>query len=678
MRRQRLHHQQLPFEEENFEDEYINRQSESVASADYTFHIMDIRSRQKEAVIRMLNLNQEQKDNPLDFQPGVWKVLVYDQPCQQILAVLINSPELKKLGVTLHKLITTPRERVSEVPAIYFVQPTQENIDLIAQDMGKNLYDSVYINFSSSVPKPLLESLAKVALASKSVQRISQVHDQYSEFVSLESSLLSLNHRSSFYTLTSATTTPAQIEKYIEEIVNCLFCVVATMGVLPIIRCKEQTAAGMVGELLNKKIFEHLSTRSHIFTNSNANLLNFQRPVMVIADRAIDLASPLHHAWTYQALCHDVLTLKSNRCTVPSDDGKAKTYDMNAADDFFWKENAPRPFGDVATAVDVQLKAYKKEADELGVKSSSEDMNAAFNPSGATAELSRAISLLPALQRKKELLDQHTMTATAVLKQLKLRELDAYYALEEDILTRAAIDNNALMTIISPSAKGSLRDKLRLLAIWYLSGEGSELEPLLAALDFEKQLAAQDPKDGSTSKAQASDIHLFNYLKEYKYITKMAQPRSLAPDPSTRSKRADAGGMFGSVMESMYGKSVTGLTGLLAGVRNLLPTKSDLPLTKVVGQLMEGKVVDGYNYYDPKARSSDRVPVANQQRAPFRDAFVFVLGAGNYSEFVNLQAYATKTSTPTLSRSISYGSTEILSAEEFLEQLARLGKPGGF
>lgn len=674
MRRQRFQHQQFE-ESEDFVTDTPTTTTEF--TAEYSFPIMDIRSRQKEAMLRMLNLNQEQKDSALDYQPGVWKVLVYDRPCEQILSLLVNRGELKKLGVTFHKLITQPRERVPDVPAIYFVQPTQENIDFIAADLAKNLYDSVYINFSSFVAKPLLESLAKATVTSKSVQRISQVHDQYTEFASLESNLLSLNHRSSFFTLNSPTTTDVQLQTYIDEVVNCLFCVVATMGAIPIIRCKDNCASGMVGEKLNALIFQHLSTRSHIFTNSNANLLNFQRPLMVIADRTLDLATPLHHAWTYQALCHDVLSLKANRCTLPSDDGKApKVYDMNAADDLFWKENAARPFGDVATAVDVQLKAYKKEADELGIKPAADDMNAAFNPSGATADLSRAISLLPALNRKKEILDQHTIVATAVLKQLKARELDNYFALEEDILNRAVADNNALGVTLSPAAKGSLRDKLRLLAIWYLSGD-APLEPLLATLEFEKQLAAQDP--ASTSKAQASDLQLFNYLKEYKYINKMAQgPRTLATDSANRGKAA-SGGVFGSVMESMYGKSVTGLTGLLAGVRNLLPTSSELPLTKVVGALMDNKpttVTESYAYFDPKARTNKRVPPGpSRQLAPFRDAFVFVLGAGNYSEFVNLQAFAAKTSTANLARSISYGSTDIVGAEEFLEQLARLGRP---
>ena len=35
--------------------------------------------------------------------------------------------------------------------------------------------------------------------------------------------------------------------------------------------------------------------------------ISFQRPVLVILDRNMDLCTPLHHTWTYQALVHDVL-----------------------------------------------------------------------------------------------------------------------------------------------------------------------------------------------------------------------------------------------------------------------------------------------------------------------------------------------------------------------------------
>ena len=44
-------------------------------------------------------------DDCATLPQGVWKVLVYDKYCQDMLAPLINVSELRKMGITLHMLI---------------------------------------------------------------------------------------------------------------------------------------------------------------------------------------------------------------------------------------------------------------------------------------------------------------------------------------------------------------------------------------------------------------------------------------------------------------------------------------------------------------------------------------------------------------------------------------------
>ena len=46
---------------------------------------------------------------------------------------------------------------------------------------------------------------------------------------------------------------------------------------------------------------------SQSFQLSHSFNFSFQRPLLVILDRSTDLASLLHHTWTYQALAHDIL-----------------------------------------------------------------------------------------------------------------------------------------------------------------------------------------------------------------------------------------------------------------------------------------------------------------------------------------------------------------------------------
>lgn len=56
--------------------------------------------------------------------------------------------------------------------------------------------------------------------------------------------------------------------------------------------------------LVSGELWVHMSYSRFI---SPSLSLSFQRPLFVLADRNLDLATPLHHTWTYQALIHDVL-----------------------------------------------------------------------------------------------------------------------------------------------------------------------------------------------------------------------------------------------------------------------------------------------------------------------------------------------------------------------------------
>jgi hypothetical protein len=66
----------------------------------------------------------------------------------------------------------------------------------------------------------------------------------------------------------------------------------------------------LILQRLDRKIRDNLrDARNNLFTSDGlrAGHVNFQRPVMIIVDRSMDLATMLHHTWTYQALVHDTL-----------------------------------------------------------------------------------------------------------------------------------------------------------------------------------------------------------------------------------------------------------------------------------------------------------------------------------------------------------------------------------
>lgn len=90
-----------------------------------------------------------------------------------------------------------------------------------------------------------------------------------------------------------------------------------------------------------------------------------------------------------------------------------------------------------------------------------------------------------------------------------------------------------------------------------------------------------------------------------------------------------------------------GFENLLSGVKNLLPTRKELVVSKIVSDIMtppqnEASKASDYLYFDPKVSKNSRSP--RQHKVAFQEAIVFVVGGGNYVEYQNLQELATVSS----------------------------------
>lgn len=64
-----------------------------------------------------------------------------------------------------------------DVPAIYFCQPTEENLIRIGQDFSDGVYSSYYLNFISPISRQKMEDLALNALQAGCQGNIKKVSD---------------------------------------------------------------------------------------------------------------------------------------------------------------------------------------------------------------------------------------------------------------------------------------------------------------------------------------------------------------------------------------------------------------------------------------------------------------------------------------------------------------------
>ncbi|EGV62960.1 Vesicle trafficking between the ER and Golgi [Yamadazyma tenuis] len=625
-----------------------------------------LRDRQIATLERMLHLN---KDGSADLTLAVpssqgddlvWKALVLDAKSQSIISSVLRVNDLLRCGITIHSLISSPRSRLADVPVIYFVEPTPANVSAILDDLAADRYDDFYINFTSSLPRALLEDFAKqVSLAGKST-KIRQVYDQYLDYVVTEQSLFSLDFPNTFTRFNHPSTKEDEIHHLAEVLSSGLLSVVLTLGSVPVIRCQRNGPAELVATQLDLKLRDHLANSKSLLSSQSSI---HQRSVLVLLDRSVDLSSMFSHSWIYQCMISDVFRLKRNTVRV---DGK--DYDLDPKD-FFWNKNAQLPFPDVVENANVELESYKHDAHELTARTGITSLNDIDdNDHNDTGKIQQAVNALPELTARKATLDMHMDVLASLLKELEAKSLDRFFELEQSY-NNPKVQAQFLELLNEPSKKNNIADKLRTFIILYL------LVDNLSSSFVDEVKAKFNQLDPNL------DLSGLKYIEKFKQISKLSNMASLGEieAPGELSGGSNSA-LFNNLSSRLYGltegRLTEGLSSLTSGLKKLLPNKKNLAITSIVEAFMDPtnasgasvQITDDYLYLDPKLRGGHSKP---PKRQSYKNSIVFVVGGGNYVEYQNLQELAESHQGI---NDIIYGSSDIVTAQEFLDECTELGR----
>jgi len=573
-----------------------------------------LRTAQSAAIHHMLDLNRSVGSSTHGIWRDPWKILVYDSYCRDVISPLLKVGDLRKCGITLHLLLDSERECVSDVPALYFLRPTRANVCRLGDDCAKALYQSFDMNFTPGIPRLLLEELASRSLECGAQMR--RISDQHLNFASLEDGFFSLLLPRAYLQLNSPDTTLETVAAVIDEIVAGLFSVIVTLGPVPMLRYPKGGAAEMVASRLGRRLHAELKGHPGLF-GEGTSASSLQRPLLVIAERAADTSIMIQHSWSYCALCHDVLDLRLNRLSVQTDlrPGEGATrrqfYDLHGGD-LFWKAHLGAPFQVVASDIDKELGEYRAAMAQINADARSGSGGEGGIPDRARS-IASSINALPELQEKKRIIDVHMNIATELLSHIKARSLDSYFAIEDALMAGGDLlkEDRATLSALIDTA-GTAEDRLRLFLLLVL-------HPMHCAPD---ELEAK----ATALRMAGVDLSAYAQVKRFR-VSRYSSSSQATPSGSNSSSTSGqllsrAMGLAGQVGA---GSNLSGVgSALAAGIMQMSPSRRETPILRALAALMDsnGAGEDGYAHLDPRLAAVAAAPVTSRSRGLYSTPFL--------------------------------------------------------
>lgn len=564
-----------------------------------------------------------------------------DAKAMGILSCVLRVNDLLKCGVAMHSLIQD-RTPLPDVAAVYFIEPTPQNVAEIVSDLRNESYSDFYVNFTSSIPRQLLEDFSKKVAELGKQQKVHQVFDQYLDFTVTEENMFSLEMPNVFTQFNDAKTEEDSILSLIDQISNQLFATIIVSGSIPTIRAPPGGAAESVALKLSEKLRDHvINTRHHHHQHQNGEA----NGVLILLDRSFDLASMLAHSWNYACLVFDIFKLSRNTITVEGPN--PKKYDIEPKD-FIWSENASLPYPVVTDNVAQQMTQLRTDTDELSKKtgiSSLEDIN--LNENTDTSGIQHALKVLPEITARRPIINMHLEILHQIQSELSRLKLYEFCNMEQSISDPQS-QKQFLDFLKDDDSTDNLEDKVRTLAIFIL------------VVDDLQDSFVQSCE--SYLKEHNANLDALQYVKKVHSLKKSMSKLNAAEAAEQQSSGSRA-----------YGLLFNSLKNFISSERE----KS--PLTRLVESIMEPtkaskqslKVTDGYLYFDPNETRGFHSKPPPQELVSYQSGTVFVIGGGNYVEYQNIQEWA---KSEDVSKQVAYGSTQIMNAAKFLAECESLGR----
>ncbi|KAL3818169.1 hypothetical protein ACJIZ3_004074 [Penstemon smallii] len=395
-----------------------------------------------------------------------WKVLIMDKVTVKIMSYACKMADITEEGVSLVEDIHKRRQPLPSMDAIYFIQPTKENIVIFLSDMaGRSpLYRKAFVFFSSPVTRELVSHIKRDGSV---LSRIGALREMNLEYFAIDSQGFVTDNERVLEELFGDEEISRKGDACLNVMATRIATVFASLREFPSVRYRaakslDPTTMTTFRDLIPTKL---AAAVWNCLMKYKSNLPNFPQSEtceLLILDRSIDQIAPIIHEWTYDAMCHDLLNMEGNKYVHEVQNktgGQPEKKDVLLEDhDPIWLELRHAHIADASVRLHEKMTNFvsKNRAAQIGSRDGGEL---------STRDLQKMVQALPQYSEQIEKLSLHVDIAGKINKIIRESGLKEVGELEQNLVFGDA-GTKELINFLRVKEDVSRENKLRLLMIY--------------------------------------------------------------------------------------------------------------------------------------------------------------------------------------------------------------------
>ncbi|XP_061357819.1 SNARE-interacting protein KEULE-like isoform X2 [Gastrolobium bilobum] len=398
---------------------------------------------------------------------STWKVLIMDKLTVKIMSHSCKMADITGEGVSLVEDIYKRRQPLPTMDAIYFIQPTKENVIMFLSDMSGRapLYRKAFVFFSSTISRELVMDIKK---DTRLLTRLGALIEMNLEYFAIDSQGFITNNDRSLQELFGDEENNHKGVACLNVMAMRIATVFASLREFPYVRFRaakslDATTMTTFRDLIPTKLAAGVWDCLMKYKKSIPNFPQTETCELLILDRSIDQIAPVIHEWTYDAMCHDLLNMEGNKFVheVPGKTGgpPEKKEVLLEDHDPVWLELRHAHIADASERLHVKMTSFISKNKAAQIQHGSRDSGEM-----STRDLQKMVQALPQYSEQIDKLSLHVEIAgkiNRIIRDSGLRELGQ---LEQDLVFGDATMKDVIK-FLTMKEDTTRENKLRLLMI---------------------------------------------------------------------------------------------------------------------------------------------------------------------------------------------------------------------